>query len=206
MPQSPCGAAQTEGSASLCQWALCQWPCHRQCQKRLQALAPTEDDPRKTTQQKGRSHDGIPVRSSASQLVRRATPHELVGPEHAGLRRRAHRDGGHPLEALRRWAARRLRVQVRLDKAMAAKTRGDLNGLLVDLPPVHPEDVRAPARRPPPGLVGVHGARDPSRSRSESRHRSWRTASRGSWCSWCCSSCGGRAGPTTTITAGALEL
>ncbi len=35
--------------------------------------------------------------------------------------------------------------KVRLDKAMGAKTRGDLNGLLVDLPPLHPEQA---ARRP----------------------------------------------------------
>lgn len=35
--------------------------------------------------------------------------------------------------------------KTRLDKAMAAKTRADLNGLLVDLPPLHAEDT---ARRP----------------------------------------------------------
>jgi len=35
--------------------------------------------------------------------------------------------------------------KVRLDRAMAAKTRGDLSGLLSDLPPLHPEVQR---RRP----------------------------------------------------------
>jgi uncharacterized membrane protein YoaK (UPF0700 family) len=35
--------------------------------------------------------------------------------------------------------------KMRLDRAMAAKTRADLNGLLVDLPPIHAEES---SRRP----------------------------------------------------------
>ena len=45
--------------------------------------------------------------------------------------------------------------KVRLDKAMGAKTRADLNGLLVDLPPVHAVGACAAG----PASSGAHGGR-----------------------------------------------
>ena len=59
--------------------------------------------------------------------------------------------------------------KVRLDRAMGAKTRADLNGLLVTCHPCTPKQVNAPAGRRATGVVGVHGVRARVRSRSESQ-------------------------------------